>query len=135
MTVTKNRPDPRPLFINITNIDIHFTPQQFDRLCVNNPHLNLGLTPAGELIVMPLAVVDENVAISTSSDRATANITSIEKSDFGALTAEETARRVAAVERFTERKRQLWESLTPEEQVAHDRQFEILQQSIEESRK
>jgi hypothetical protein len=53
----------------------------------------------------------------------------------GGLTSEETARRVAAFEKFLERKRQLWSSLTPAEQAEHDEQFEALYQSLAESRK
>ncbi len=53
----------------------------------------------------------------------------------GELTPAETARRVAAFERFVERKRQLWASLTPAEQAEHDEQFEALYKSLEASRK
>jgi hypothetical protein len=53
----------------------------------------------------------------------------------GGLTPEETARRVAAFERFLERKRQLWASLTPAEQAEHDEQFEALYKSLAASRK
>jgi hypothetical protein len=53
----------------------------------------------------------------------------------GGLTSAETARRVAAFERFVERKRQVWNSLTPAEQAEHDEQFEALYQSLAASRK
>lgn len=53
----------------------------------------------------------------------------------GGLTPAETARRVDAFERFVERKRQLWSSLTPAEQAEHDEQFEALYNSLEASRK
>jgi hypothetical protein len=53
----------------------------------------------------------------------------------GGLTSEETARRVAAFERFVERKRQVWNSLTPAEQAEHDEQFEALYQSLAAARK
>jgi hypothetical protein len=51
------------------------------------------------------------------------------------ITSEETIRRVIAFERFVERKRQLWASLTPAEQAENDKQFEELYQSLEASRK
>jgi hypothetical protein len=51
------------------------------------------------------------------------------------LTPEETIRRVIAFERFVERKRQLWASLTPAEQAENDKQFEELYKSLEASRK
>jgi hypothetical protein len=56
------------------------------------------------------------------------------KNDLPVLNPEETARRVAAVERYQERRRQLWDSLTPEEKAEHDRQFEELYQLLAESR-
>ncbi len=54
---------------------------------------------------------------------------------FPELTPTEIARRVAAFERFQERQRQRWESLTPEKRAEHDRQFEALYKSLEESRR
>jgi hypothetical protein len=51
----------------------------------------------------------------------------IRTSNLVEMTPEETAIRVAAFDRFIEYKRQLWESLTPEEKLESDRQFENLQ--------
>jgi hypothetical protein len=51
------------------------------------------------------------------------------------LSPEETARRVAAFERFVENKRRLWDGLTPEEQAESDEQFEELYKSLAESRR
>jgi Uma2 family endonuclease len=138
MTSTKNYSEPQPLSIDITALDLHFTPRQFDRLCLNNPHLNLELTESGKLIIMPLAIADRDREISntTKTDRESIDNTKLpDKSDLGELTAEEIAQRVAAIERFAERKRQIWESLTPEEKIEHDRQFEHLNRYLEESRK
>jgi hypothetical protein len=51
------------------------------------------------------------------------------------LSPEETARRVAAFERFVENKHRLWDGLTPEEQAESDEQFEELYKSLAESRR
>jgi hypothetical protein len=56
------------------------------------------------------------------------------KNDLPVLSPEETARRVAAVERYRERRRQMWDSLTLEEKAEHDQQFEELYQLLAESR-
>ncbi len=40
------------LLINVNDVTLHTTPEQFDRLCINNPDLRLELTNDGELIVM-----------------------------------------------------------------------------------
>jgi Uma2 family endonuclease len=42
-----------PLLLNVSNIVLHITPEEFDNLCVHNPDLRLELTKDGELIVMP----------------------------------------------------------------------------------
>ncbi len=59
----------------------------------------------------------------------------IEYDDQTRLSPEETARRVAAFERFVDSKRQLWDSLTPAEKVESDEQFEELYKSLAESRR
>jgi Uma2 family endonuclease len=43
----------QPLLLDVSNTVVHVTPEQFDRLCLNNPDLRLELTKDGELIVMP----------------------------------------------------------------------------------
>jgi uncharacterized protein YqcC (DUF446 family) len=50
--------------------------------------------------------------------------------DLMEISPEETTRRVVAFESFVERKRQLWEGLTPEEQSVSDEQFEELSKSL-----
>jgi Uma2 family endonuclease len=40
------------LLLNVTNTTLTVTPEQFDRLCIDNPDLRLELTPNKELIVM-----------------------------------------------------------------------------------
>jgi Uma2 family endonuclease len=42
----------QPLLLNVSNTTLKVTPEQFDRLCVDNPDLRLELSPNKELIVM-----------------------------------------------------------------------------------
>lgn len=42
----------QPLLLDVSNTTLTVTPEQFDRLCVDNPDLRLELTPNRELIVM-----------------------------------------------------------------------------------
>jgi Uma2 family endonuclease len=42
----------QPLLIDVSNTTLTVTPEQFDRLCIDNPDLCLELTPNRELIVM-----------------------------------------------------------------------------------
>jgi Uma2 family endonuclease len=44
--------DTQPLLLDVSNITLIFTPEQFDVLCTKNPDLRLELTPNRELIVM-----------------------------------------------------------------------------------
>jgi Uma2 family endonuclease len=44
--------DIRPLLLDVTNTKLTVTPEQFDRLCIDNPDLRLELTPDRELIIM-----------------------------------------------------------------------------------
>ncbi len=44
--------DTQPLLLDVRNTALTVTPEQFDRLCANNPDLRLELTPNKELIVM-----------------------------------------------------------------------------------
>jgi Uma2 family endonuclease len=44
--------DTQPLLLDVKNIVLTVTPEQFDRLCADNPDLRLELTPNKELIVM-----------------------------------------------------------------------------------
>jgi Uma2 family endonuclease len=44
--------DTQPLLLNVSNTTLTVTPEQFDRLCIDNPDLRLELTPDRELIVM-----------------------------------------------------------------------------------
>jgi Uma2 family endonuclease len=44
--------DTQPLLLDVSNITLIVTSEQFDRLCIDNPDLRLELTPNRELIVM-----------------------------------------------------------------------------------
>jgi Uma2 family endonuclease len=44
--------DTQPLLLDVSNTTLTVTPEQFDRLCVDNPDLRLELTPDRKLIVM-----------------------------------------------------------------------------------
>ncbi len=44
--------DAEPLLLNVRSKYLHVTPEQFDRLCQDNPDLRLELTNKGELIIM-----------------------------------------------------------------------------------
>lgn len=138
MTIAKNYP--QPLLIDLNNTDIQLSPEQLERLRMSNPDLYLELTEDGKLIVLAASSVTERVEASVvekvpspESNGITLS-TSSGKYQFPELTPAEIARRVAVCERSQERQRQRWESLTPEERAEHDRQFEALYKSLEESR-
>jgi hypothetical protein len=109
------------LQLDIDNTTLQHSPTELERLRHNNPHLQFELTADGKLAI---------TAIATTQAPATNG-----RYPFPELTPEEIERRVAAFDRFRERKRQLWESLTPEEKAEHDRQFADLYKLLEESRK
>jgi Uma2 family endonuclease len=44
--------DTQPLLLDVSNTTLTVTPEQFDRLCIDNPDLRLELSPNRELIVM-----------------------------------------------------------------------------------
>jgi hypothetical protein len=139
MTIAQNHP--QPLLIDLSNTALQFSPEQLELLRASNPDLHLELTEDGKLIAFPASSVAERVEASVVEEvpspesNPIAQSTSLGKYQFPELTPEEIARRVAAFERFQERQRQRWESLTPEEQAEHDRQFEALYKSLEESRR
>jgi len=49
---TPNQYDTQPLLLDVSNTTLIVTPEQFDRLCIDNPDLRLELTQNRELIVM-----------------------------------------------------------------------------------
>jgi hypothetical protein len=139
MTIAKNHP--QPLLIDVSNTDIHLSPEQLERLQTSNPDLHLELTENGKLIVLAGSSIAERVEASvvekvpSLESNPITQSTSSGKYQFPELTPTEIARRVAACERFKESRRQRWESLTLEERAEHDRQFKALYKSLEESRR
>jgi Uma2 family endonuclease len=53
MTVANSEPKTQPLLLDVSNTTLHVTPEQFDKLCLDNPDLRLEMMSNGELIVMP----------------------------------------------------------------------------------
>ncbi len=51
-TATSPRKSVNALLLDVTNTTLNVTPEQFGRLCIDNPDLRLELTPNRELIVM-----------------------------------------------------------------------------------
>ena len=140
MTVAKHHPTPQQLFIDVSNTDIHLSPAQFERLQSDNPDLQLELTEDGKLAVMPLEVAKNRQELSVEQESSPDNSPASNSTHKGTynlveMTPEETARRVAAFDRFREGQRQRWESLTSEEQAQSDRQFDELYKCLEESRR
>ncbi len=54
-TATSPKQSVNTLLLDVTNTTLTVTPEQFGRLCIDNPDLRLELTPNRELIVMPPA--------------------------------------------------------------------------------
>ena len=52
MTLSLSLPKIEPLLLDVSETSLHVTPEQFDRLSLNNPDLRLELTKDGQLIVM-----------------------------------------------------------------------------------
>ena len=51
-TATTPAVNTQPLLLDVSNTTLTVTPEQFDRLCIDNPDLRLELTPNLELIIM-----------------------------------------------------------------------------------
>ncbi len=133
MTVAKSLKKSQSLSLDISNANLSITPEQLERLCLDNPDLQIELATNGQLVLAFPAVASQQ-----EKDLVTKNSTANEsavKQDFLELTAEETARRIATVEKFTKRKRQRWDNMTPAERTEHDRQFNELYQLLAESRR
>lgn len=50
MTFTKTEKDLQSLYLDISNLDLRITPEQFEQLYIDNPELQLGLTKDGKII-------------------------------------------------------------------------------------
>jgi hypothetical protein len=139
MTIAKNHPISEPLLINVSNTTLH-SAEQLERLQSDNPDLQMELTEDGKLIVIPSDNIARDPAgsatkVSLQLDKPISHPTSLGEYGFVELTAAETARRAAMVERRIERERQEWDSFTPEQKAEHDRQFDELYESLAESRR
>ena len=144
MTIAQNHP--QPLLIDLNNTDLQLSPEQFERLRMSNPDLYLELTEDGKLAVMSPTSLDRQMAASPVAEDDDAlkerlrqrqqNIsTSHSTYQFPELTPEETARRVAMVEKSRHNRAQMWNELTPEERDRSDRQFEYLYKLLADARK
>jgi Uma2 family endonuclease len=51
-TAPSSSVETQPLLLDVSNTTLTVTPEQFDRLCIDNPNLRLELTPERKLIVM-----------------------------------------------------------------------------------
>jgi hypothetical protein len=65
----KTQKNPQPLRLDISNVNLHITPEQFDRLCIDNPDLKLELTEDGQLMPLSPAAIEENEDIIHTLDR------------------------------------------------------------------
>ncbi len=144
MTIAQNHP--QPLLIDLNNTDLQLSPEQFERLRMSNPDLYLELTEDGKLAVMSPTSLDRQTEASLVEEDDDAlkerlrqrqqNIsTSHSTYHFPELTPEETARRVAMVEKSRHDRAQMWNELTPEERDRSDRQFEYLYKLLADARK
>jgi Uma2 family endonuclease len=139
MTIAKNHPIDQALLIDVSNTTLH-SAEEFERLQRDNPDLQMELTEDGKLSVISPGNIARDAAepaaeVSPQEDKQITHSTSSGEYSFVELTAAETARRVAMVERRSERERQEWDSFTPEQRAEHDRQFDALYESLAESRR
>ena len=65
----KTQKNPQPLRLDISNINLQITPEQFDRLCIDNPDLKLELTADGQLMPISPALIEEDGDIVHTLDR------------------------------------------------------------------
>jgi hypothetical protein len=140
MTIAKNYPINQALLIDVSNTTLH-SAEEFERLQRDNPDLQMELTEDGKLSVMSPT---SNERLETATGEAEvfppvnspiADSISSGKYQLPELTPEETARRVATIEKHQQKRAQMWNSLTPEEQAESNRQFENLYKLLEDARK
>jgi Uma2 family endonuclease len=139
MTIAKNHPIDQALLIDVSNTTLH-SAEQLERLQSDNPDLQMELTEDGKLIVISPDNIARDAAgsaaeVSPREDRQITHPTSSGEYSFVELTAAETARRIAMVERRSERERQEWDNFTPKQRAEHDRQFNELYESLAELRR
>jgi hypothetical protein len=76
MTVAKNRGEPQELPLNISNANLHITPEQFERLSLDNP--NLKLDNDGQLVLTISSVQGTDL-----SEESQANAHDLPEEDSG----------------------------------------------------
>jgi hypothetical protein len=141
MIVAKNHPSTKPLVLNISNTALHLSPEQLERLQIDNPDLKLELAENGKLLLIPLTTINEQVEASTVEEVSSqgsismAHSTSSGTYQLPELSAEETARRVGMIERHQARRQEIIDSMTPEELEASNQQFDDMFKILEESRR
>ncbi len=59
MTVAKSLKEPQLLRLDISNAKLNITPEQFERLCADNPDFSLALTDDGQLLLTPPEIINE----------------------------------------------------------------------------
>jgi hypothetical protein len=140
MTIAKSPSQKQPLLIDVSNTTLH-SAEQLEQLQSDNPDLQIELTEDGKLIVMPpsksewMETATAGAVALLPANNSVPDLISSSTYQLPELTPEETARRLAMVERRIERERQEWDSFTPKQKAEHDRQFEDLYESLAKSRK
>jgi hypothetical protein len=140
MTIAKNYPINQALLIDVSNTTLHLA-EEFERLQSDNPDLQMELTEDGKLSVMsPTSNEQVETAPAEAEGFPPVNIPIADSISSGKyqlpeLTPEETARKVAMIEKHQQKRAQMWNSLTPEEQAESNRQFENLYKLLEDARK
>jgi Uma2 family endonuclease len=69
MAVAITQKNPQPLRLDISNANLHITPEQFNRLCIDNPDLKLELTADGQLMPISPDAIEEDRDIVHTLDR------------------------------------------------------------------
>jgi hypothetical protein len=60
MTVTRIPKNRKQLLLDISNLNLSITPEQFEQLCLDNPGIELELSPDGQVIPQSLETVKGN---------------------------------------------------------------------------
>jgi hypothetical protein len=68
MTSTKIPKNRQQLFLDISNLNLNATPEQFEQLRIDNPDIELELTKDGQVVTPSLAIIEENEDIIHTLD-------------------------------------------------------------------
>jgi hypothetical protein len=60
MTFTKIPKNQQQLFLDISNLNLNITPEQFEQLRIDNPDIELELTKDGQVVTPSLEIIEEN---------------------------------------------------------------------------